>query len=307
MMRPNSFLPQLYLIVSVVSMASWQRFYLGYQGRFQDDVALSLPCGATVVVAQAPSASSEKKKKGKGNESRLHDPSLTGTTVWDGAVCLAFTLAASPSLLAIHDEGRKPSLLELGAGCGLVSLALAAEGLVSQACITDINEMLPSIEGQLRKNETVLRESKSQPATLTVRAVKWGPEGEGDIALIEREDLASYRSLTEEGGAEDQGINEQSLPPQPPVYFDLIVGSDLIYYSYSEETPHTRLLLWTLKRLAGPDTLIYMALSLHHNPEEVQSFLTLASEEGFTVDRIIDEVPMDYRVEDVIIVRLRKH
>ena len=54
----------------------------------------------------------------------------------------------------------------------------------------------------------------------------------------------------------------------PP--YDVIVGSDLIYYTYSEATPHSKLLLWTLRRVAVLGSLIYLALSLHHNTEEVR-------------------------------------
>jgi hypothetical protein len=56
-------------------------------------------------------------------------------------------------------------------------------------------------------------------------------------------------------------------PVQPP--YDVIVGSDLIYYSFTPETPHSKLLLWTLRRLSGPSTRIFLSLSLHHNPGEV--------------------------------------
>ncbi len=60
----------------------------------------------------------------------------------------------------------------------------------------------------------------------------------------------------------------QRLAPAGPPY-DVIVGSDLIYYTYTPETPHSELLLWTLRRLAGPHTTVFLSLSLHHNPEEV--------------------------------------
>ncbi len=54
--------------------------------------------------------------------------------------------------------------------------------------------------------------------------------------------------------------------------FDLIVGADLVYYTYTDATPHSRLLLAALRQLAAPlATLIYLALSLHHNPEEVSA------------------------------------
>lgn len=162
-------------------MASWQRFYLGYHGRFQEDVELVLPSGRVVAVAQSPSAS--KSNKGKVHESKVKDPSLTGTTVWDGSICLAMTLCSSPSLINANKgnkEGvKRVSMIELGAGCALVSLAVAAERLVSSVCITDLAEMLPSIERQVRKNAQVLSDLRREgdPVKIDVRALKWGPEG----------------------------------------------------------------------------------------------------------------------------------
>ena len=60
------------------------------------------------------------------------------------------------------------------------------------------------------------------------------------------------------------GPGADALPP-----WDVVVGSDLIYYTYSEATPHSRLLLAALRQLAGAGTLVVLSLSLHHNPEEV--------------------------------------
>lgn len=51
----------------------------------------------------------------------------------------------------------------------------------------------------------------------------------------------------------------------------MVCGSDLIYYTYSEETPHSRLLLEALGQLCDQDTPVFLSLSLHHNPEEVRS------------------------------------
>jgi hypothetical protein len=76
--------------------------------------------------------------------------------------------------------------------------------------------------------------------------------------------------------------------------------------SYSEATPHSRLLLATLRRLAAPrETLIFLALSLHHNPGEVARFLGWAAEEGFETEDVASELPEEYRVEDVRVVRMR--
>lgn len=285
-------------------MASWQRFYLGYHGRFQEDVELVLPSGRVVAVAQSPSAS--KSNKGKVHESKVKDPSLTGTTVWDGSICLAMTLCSSPSLINANKgnkEGvKRVSMIELGAGCALVSLAVAAERLVSSVCITDLAEMLPSIERQVSKNAQVLSDLRREgdPVKIDVRALKWGPEGKEDIAAIEN-DLALYNRGQDRPSTSEESTEEATTAN----HFDIIVGADLIYYSYSEATPHTKLLLFTLKRLSGPSTIIFLALSLHHNPDEVNSFLKQAAEVGFLVDQLMEQVPEEYRVDDVMVVRLR--
>ena len=100
---------------------------------------------------------------------------------------------------------------------------------------------------------------------------------------------------------------DQSAPPSPQPPWDVICGSDLIYYTYSERTPHSRLLLEALQRLAVPElTLIALSLSLHHNPEEVARFLGWARARGFDVRRVpAGEIPEEYRVPDVLVVTMR--
>eukprot|EP00882_Tetradesmus_deserticola_P030681 GHRQ01034564.1.p1 GENE.GHRQ01034564.1~~GHRQ01034564.1.p1 ORF type:complete len:155 (+),score=64.04 GHRQ01034564.1:1-465(+) len=102
-----------------------------------------------------------------------------------------------------------------------------------------------------------------------------------------------------------QAADVQGLAPfRPP--FSLIVGSDLVYYSYSEATPHSRLLLLALQQLAGPESNIYLALSLHHNPQEVENFLRWAQDTwGFSVQRIKQDIPAEYQVHDVLVVRMQ--
>lgn len=80
----------------------------------------------------------------------------------------------------------------------------------------------------------------------------------------------------------------------------------LAVHSYTGSTPHSRLLLQALVQLAGPDSLIFLALSLHHNPEEVHAFLEWAEAVwGFEVERVADGIPSEYVVPDVRVVRLR--
>jgi len=76
-----------------------------------------------------------------------------------------------------------------------VSLALLASGRVQKAIITDIPDMLAHLQHNVHYNTAVL-----DPARAIVKPLRWG----------------------------DLGDVEALKPYKPP--FDLIVGSDLIYY-----------------------------------------------------------------------------
>lgn len=76
--------------------------------------------------------------------------------------------------------------------------------------------------------------------------------------------------------------------------------------SYTPSTPHSRLLLQALVQLAGPESLIFLALSLHHNPEEVHAWLQWAAEDwGFHVEHVTRGIPQEYVVPDVVVVKLQ--
>lgn len=77
------------------------------------------------------------------------------------------------------------------------------------------------------------------------------------------------------------GQNHELLTPQ--FYLQMHTLPLAAALSCSTQTPHSRLLLHTLHLLSSPASLIYLALSLHHNPEEVAQFLRWAAEDGFTV------------------------
>eukprot|EP00877_Chromochloris_zofingiensis_P003769 jgi/Chrzof1/13393/Cz07g31110.t1 len=256
------------------SPKAWQRFYLGYQGRFVEDCTIHLCNGATVQIAQAPSAKTKAKNKQlSAAVDKQSDPALTGTTVWDGAIVLAQYLTSSTALQQhTYPSGKqKPVCLELGSGTGAVSLCLLAAGVVECAIITDIPDMLPHLALNVERNKQLI-----QPGTAHVHALRWS--NISDTACLS--------------------------PFKPP--FDLIVGSDLVYYSYSEQTPHSKLLLQSLAQLANPDTAIYLSLSLHHNPEEVHQFLDWATEAGFTVRTVVDGIPKEYAVPDVMVVYMQR-
>ncbi|GIL82692.1 hypothetical protein Vretimale_8262 [Volvox reticuliferus] len=270
----------------------WQRFYMGYHQRFVEDCVLELKAGQLRVrLAQAPSAKVAAKRAaegrhGKGTQhkqkqlDKASDPALTGTTVWDGAVVLSHYLTETAILVRpsnlpyAHSGGSLPTVLELGAGTGAVSLALAASRSAASVTATDLPDLLPHLRLNVGRNSSLL-----PPGRVHLQPLRWGPEGEHDV---------------------------QNLGPVRPPY-DVIVGSDLIYYSYTPETPHSRLLLWTLRRLCGPHSTVYLSLSLHHNPEEVERFLRWAAEgdDGFHVLRLKASIPQQWRVPDVLVARLK--
>lgn len=136
------------------------------------------------------------------------------------------------------------------------------------------------------------------PCNLPSQPLHWGPAGQADIDRLAA--LGTAAASGPAGGAPAQsspaaggpgallraggvptspglqgpgvrvgGAPGALLPLAGPVRggppYDLIVGSDLIYYSYTPDTPHSELLLWSLRRLAGPRSLVLLALSLHHN------------------------------------------
>ncbi|GBF98660.1 hypothetical protein Rsub_11654 [Raphidocelis subcapitata] len=251
---------------------------------------------------------------------RESDPALTGTTVWDGAIVLGqyLTSPASPLRRAgPWPSGRAaPVVLELGAGTGAVSLCLLAGGVAAGAVLTDIPDMLPHL------NQNVAHNSRAvNPAAALVAPLSWGDAGDAEAvarlaqrrwplprgAAGERSGIATTSGGGGTGGTAGSGGGGGGGgggPPLPP--WDAIVGSDLIYYSYSEATPHSRLLLSALRQLAAPATLIVLSLSLHHNPEEVARFLAWAGEAGFEVEVVPpQDVPAAYRVPDVQLAKLR--
>lgn len=84
--------------------------------------------------------------------------------IWDASLVLAhFLLMQQPSFLS----GRR--VLELGAGCALVSLACATRG--ADVTITDLDIMQPLIRDNVRSNLT-----EEEQAHTRVQELRWGTD-----------------------------------------------------------------------------------------------------------------------------------
>ena len=221
------------------------------------------PTAATVAIEQAPTPPTpaltpDDKEYDDQPTAQELDPGVTGTTVWDAGMVLSSYLTHT-----LHNAVG--SCVELGAGTGCVSLALATTGLVRDLYVTDIPQLVPLINSNVRGNTAVIHKATK----MHVQAFTWGQWDQLDL-----------------------------LPK--PHDTDLIVGSDLIY---SANEKQAQLLLNTLTRMCGVDTVVYLGLGLVHRPERVEAFVASAKEKFASVD-VMRDIPEERQTDDVMVVRL---
>ena len=124
-------------------------------------------------------------------EQRPFGPEGFASTIWDSAIVLSRMLERHGlHALSSAAPARPPTCIELGAGCGLVGLTLAALG--GDAVITDLPENLRLLRANVRANAAI-----SSRAVPRVRPLKWGEPLTAELAA--------------------------------PVPYDLVVATDLFY------------------------------------------------------------------------------
>ncbi|XP_020178678.1 uncharacterized protein [Aegilops tauschii subsp. strangulata] len=163
---------------------------------------------------------------------------VTGAVVWDSAVVLAKFLehAADGGLLPV----RGARAVDLGAGCGLVSVVAALLG--ARVVATDLPDRVRLLRKNLEENVPV---GGGAGGSAAVAELVWGDEYELDPELL-------------------LWLDQEAEPPE------LVLGSDVVY---SEEAVGD--LLATLTRLAGPRTTVLLAGELR-NDVVVECFLEAA-------------------------------
>lgn len=198
----------------------------------------------------------------------------TGGVLWEAAIVLADYVGRNRESLAWR--GRR--VLELGAGAGLVAIALGLEG--AEVCATDGNPRV--LEVAQRNIET----NGPLPGVVRVEAFDWN-------------------------SAEDLQRIQTAGP------WDAIVGSDLVYpgnagrrcvASNEEKPPADETLLRLLDGLVGEDTQVILALK--DRTGEVARFIELASEPHrcWSVEKVSPEAIMpEFRaVPAVAVLHLRR-
>lgn len=107
--------------------------------------------GGGLAIAGAPLRIGEQPNTGLG----------TGLTIWDGSVVLAKYLEHRAAQLGLAAH----SVLELGAGTGVVGLAAAAAG-APHVTLTDLPYALPNARANVARNAGVLRGARVEVAPL---------------------------------------------------------------------------------------------------------------------------------------------
>ena len=246
----------------------------------------------------------------------LEDPMGTlaggnGAKLWDCSLALTRFLAehyTDDYFVKQHGDNTPNSVLELGAGLGLVGMALATMG--ANVVATERALALPLLTKNMEHNQGVIIGSERKGGTngkdsdnggsIQVAELSWGHET--TVAFLEERDRRE----------------------QPP--FDIVVGSDLIFPSNVEAYP---LLVDTLHVLlrhrhqkcnANGKSSIHTRRPLElwqshepRRPEVEQQFWTLLQEQGIhvhrltktaaTVDDGVGKLPSNHP-EDIMIFKL---
>lgn len=163
----------------------------------------------------------------------------TGRVVWPSLFVLWERLRMDDG-----DYDKYSNILELGSGCGLLSMALSQQHNGRRIVATDHPSALSWLESNIHLNKDRLRHSN----TITVAPLSW-------------DDHAAARRLVQTKGP-----------------FDLILGSDLLYIAPSDYPNLMRTIQIVSNDGAAP---VYMAYPKRGTGED--AFLVLARKEGFAV------------------------
>ncbi|ELR21034.1 Hypothetical protein ACA1_281280 [Acanthamoeba castellanii str. Neff] len=174
--------------------------------------------------------------------------------------------------------------VELGAGCGLVGIALAWLG--AEVHLTDLYDQIDVMEANVDRNFGY-RTSRSHAAGV-----------EDDATPADDDPLVrpvNIRAGELDWSSSAQDINEEYSPP-----FDLIVGSDIIYAE--EAVP---LLINALDILSSPKTVILIA---HEGrSRDIDSKFEELAAQHFDIEVLDwDEFHPFYRCDEICIIKLQK-
>ena len=185
-----------------------------------------------------------------------------GACLWDGAILLAAYLISQP-----HYKFVGAKCIELGAGVGLVSAALAVLG--ARVTTTDIAKVLSLLEDNMAANGVLRSASSSlEGGWAEVEELEWGKEG-------------WMKSV-------------QIMADPPP---DLVLAADCCYIDNDGVSPSTPAFVETCAGLCGPNTKVLVAFE-RRSPEVRKCFIEEAKKAFSHVEMIpVLQFPPPLRLE----------
>jgi predicted nicotinamide N-methyase len=201
-------------------------------------------------------------------EIAIHEPALTADNLGLKTWAASYVLAKRLLSLDLPDELRTGDVhaLELGSGTGLVGIAAAAV-LGAHVCLTDLPEIQPNLEKNVKKNLEIIT---AVGATATSGVLDWS-----DPRAIH---------------FETDGLSTGE-PMQNRSDFPLILAADSIYSS-----DHPRMLAETMKHWLSKTSWARIVVELPLRPRsgpEIESFRRSMEGNGFSLLKEDEDVGYD--------------
>ncbi|KAL7752684.1 hypothetical protein RI367_001686 [Sorochytrium milnesiophthora] len=215
----------------------------------------------------------------------LNDTQHHGTTIWPAGMCLAHYFARTPEQLLFRNGRQHPRacrVLELGAGTGILALAIAqlASTLLQEGdCEAEANvavmatdQDVPEIMDNLRRNVAMNAASLASRVQVLVQAYNWGTTPLPTVV-------------------DDAQDHE----------WDYVLAADCVYTL--PPLPH---LMWSIARLAKtPRTTVLVAME-RRDPLVCDEFVRLARAEGFDTRLVRTKLDAAVTGADMEVWRLRR-
>ncbi len=209
----------------------------------------------------------------------------TGRRLWPTALPLLQWMIFRETI-SLSDT--KPTVLELGAGCGLVGMGLAVSGGYGRVILTDASTEW------LQRN--VDRNGSQFLCPVDILPMQWGNRQDHDSL---RTHLARNIPRTSSNQLPNN-TRCQSEPSPGDMGLDYILGSDLLYNPTSQSD-----LVSTLIELASSRTRILLAYPKRADNEA--SFRKVAEYSGFTVQVLPLQGPNHHESQKFSLMTLVKH
>lgn len=178
----------------------------------------------------------------------------TGGIVWETAYLLANYL-----LITHKEKTSLGRLLEVGSGCGLLGLILAANERCSKVVMTETTEVIDSLRQNVEMNISPLNGS-CQRESIAVQRLRWD-QYENDIIYCQK-----------------------SCHDLDPHSFDTVIGTDVIF---SERL--VKPLLKTIRKMVHEKSHIYICVQIRC-ADAHDLFLKKASKYGFKTQDCTNEL-----------------